>query len=122
MCPLTSQNWLLHGRKRWVLFPPSVPAAEIGIETKCKGEADGEEEEGAKRAKGAEGTSHYDKLVATGAGYWWERVFPGLKARAAELGMVECYQEEGEMMYVPQGWWHAVLNVSDWSVIYNLFN
>ena len=25
-------------------------------------------------------------------------------------------QEAGEVIYVPQGWWHAVLNVSPWTV------
>ena len=36
--------------------------------------------------------------------------------------MVECIQEAGEVIYVPQNWWHAVLNVSPWTcaVTHNL--
>lgn len=85
-------NTLLCGLKRWVLFPPGTSqeyVAQIGAT--CKG-------------MGGD---------AKPPAYWWLDVLPELRASgaAAELGMVECVQRPGETIYVPYGWWHAVLNI-----------
>lgn len=85
-------NALLAGHKRWVLFPPGHDPAylrEIGVV--CE-----------DSMSTPEPPTH-----------WWTDVYPGLagSGRARELGMVECIQRPGDTIYVPQGWWHAVLNL-----------
>lgn len=77
-------NTLLCGRKKWCLFPP-----------------------GSDR--------HYLEQIGATVGrkttpplYWWLDVFPTLPG--SELGMIEVLQEPGETIYVPQGWWHCVIN------------
>jgi oxalate decarboxylase/phosphoglucose isomerase-like protein (cupin superfamily) len=34
-------------------------------------------------------------------------------SRPSHLRPVECVVEAGEMVFVPHGWWHAVLNLDD---------
>ena len=90
--PMFTSAWntLLCGRKKWVLFPPSDDVtfkANIGAPTK-------------------------DDKHAPPA-YWWLDIYPKLKASGMDkkLGMVECLQKPGETIFVPAGWWHAVLNL-----------
>ena len=96
-------NWLFDGVKRWCLFPPHIPRHVI-----CGG--------GGEEDYNDESLSIEAKLTGNGVGYWWQGQYPKLRERAEELGMVEVLQQPGEIIYVPQGWWHAVINVSDWTV------
>ena len=84
-------NCCLVGRKRWCLFPPSVAASELS-------------------GGGAGDSENYRERSPAD---WWLDVYPRLKAQAHDLGMVECVQGAGETLYIPPGWWHAVLNVPD---------
>ncbi|RLN43683.1 hypothetical protein BBJ28_00004000 [Nothophytophthora sp. Chile5] len=91
--PLGSSAWntLLVGRKRWVLFPPHVPKGLVnGKKHVRKGEDD-------------EAVNYFMDLL------------PRLKrASSAEtLGCIEFMQYPGETVFIPGGWWHAVLNVDD---------
>ncbi len=43
---------------------------------------------------------------------WFLEELPRLRKEEAELGLIEFTQEAGEVVYLPEGWWHAVLNVS----------
>jgi len=82
-------NALLCGEKRWVLFPPETPAEKIGVPTDLH------------------------DMLRTPAAYWWHDWYPRLTAPggdAGRLGMREVVQRPGETIYVPAGWWHAVLN------------
>jgi len=76
-------NTLLSGHKKWALFPP------------------GTDEEYIQQLQGAT----YAKKPAT---YWWQDVVPNIKPN---MGMIECIQYPGETIFVPAGWWHAVLNL-----------
>jgi histone arginine demethylase JMJD6 len=85
--PLATAAWntLLAGRKRWALFPPGTPAALV-----------------APREAG----------LGREAPDWFARVYP--RARAPGWPgppVLDCVQEAGETVYVPGGWWHAVLNL-----------
>ena len=64
--------------------------------------ADKEEEEEEEHVQSEE--EKRAALLASTASYWWRWVYPALRARGAELGMVECVQHPGKMIYVPQGW------------------
>ena len=97
--PLATSAWntLLVGVKRWVLFPPSAPKALVkGDYLKQRGE---------------------DNEAST----YFIRILPRIKEeerrRVREggelLGMREVMQYPGETIFVPGGWWHAVLNLSD---------
>ena len=117
-------NWLLHGNKRWCLFPPTVDPRDIGVVVVSSGAAEGEGEEEKEKDGGEGGGGVAEEVAANGAAFWWATHYPRLRAAGvgAALGMVECLQAPGEVIYVPQGWWHAVLNVSDWTtaVTHNL--
>lgn len=90
--PLATSAWnaLLRGRKRWVLFPPSTPKSLV----KAKGlKRDGEDDEP---------IDYFNNLL------------PRLLANAGpDLEYIEFIQYPGETVFVPGGWWHAVLNLDD---------
>ena len=84
-------NTLLCGRKRWVLFPPGSDDAYM--------ELLGVQEEYSRKG--------------TQPCKWWREDYA--RVANAEGGlrskMIECVQGPGETIYVPHGWWHAVLNL-----------
>jgi len=97
--PLATSAWntLLVGQKRWVLFPPQVPKQV------AKGKyliRDGEDDE---------------------AVHYFMTILPRIKNRAkysksSDYHNFACYeftQNAGETVFIPNGWWHAVLNLSD---------
>ena len=89
-------NTLLSGRKRWVLFPP-------GSEQRYK-ELLGVQEE-------------YSRKVSQPCRWWREDYTRILEESVLDgscgafKGMIECVQKAGETIFVPAGWWHAVLNL-----------
>lgn len=97
--PLATSAWntLIVGKKRWVLFPPHVP----------------------KKVVKGEGLIH--KGEDDEAVHYFTRILPRIKQAAINSGgqgiyeNFECYeftQYEGETVYIPNGWWHAVLNLT----------
>lgn len=89
--PLGTSAWntLIHGVKRWVLFPPHVPKSVVkGRSLILKGEDDE-------------------------AIHYFTTILPRIKRKAASVGGVgdyenfECYeftQYEGETVFIPHGW------------------
>ena len=112
-------NWLLHGKKRWCLFPPTIDPKDIGVET-GEDECGGREDANNEREGGGghdDNEARWRQLSGNGAAYWWATQYSRLSGEIGrQLGMLECVQEAGELIFVPQGWWHAVLNVSPWTV------
>ena len=105
-------NYLLHGVKRWVLFPPDVKKSTILGE-----EGEQYEQKQVDLNELPPTSEEFYKVLATkGSGYWWAEHYPRLKKRQHELGMVEVLQQPGEVIFVPPGWWHSVINVSKWTV------
>ena len=132
---------LVGGRKRWVLLPPHTPlatvlpalAAAVG-----EGAEEGAASAGAEAAPalagnplqpqepppywsaperedgdsegGGEGGAQLEEGEASAAA-WCARVLPRLRARAAELGLLEFEQAPGEVVFIPQGWWHVALTL-----------
>ena len=85
--PLATSAWnaLCQGRKRWVLIPPGTPRSAV----KPKGVADSSEAVG-----------------------WFTHILPRCLASDWPHGPVlQCIQQPGEVIFVPAGWWHAVLNL-----------
>jgi histone arginine demethylase JMJD6 len=92
--PLATSAWntLLHGRKRWVLFEPGFSKAEV---------------KGREFVRAGEDDEPIDYFL---------NVLPRLKAArgpALTARMIEFTQRAGETIFVPGGWWHAVLNLED---------
>lgn len=97
--PLATSAWntLIVGNKRWVLFPPSVPKSVV------------------------KGSDLIQKHEDDEAVHYFTTILPRIKQTAVESGGegkykdFECYeftQYEGETVYIPNGWWHAVLNLT----------
>mmetsp|Transcript_48724 Transcript_48724/g.137067 ORF Transcript_48724/g.137067 Transcript_48724/m.137067 type:complete len:429 (+) Transcript_48724:194-1480(+) len=98
--PLATSAWntLVVGQKRWVLFPPHVPKSVVKGSGLVRDDEDDE-------------AIHYFKTI-----------LPRIKRKAQTLRGTPkyrnfcCYeftQNAGETCFIPQGWWHAVLNISD---------
>jgi histone arginine demethylase JMJD6 len=94
--PLGTSAWntLLYGRKRWVLFEPGVAREVVKGRDLVRREA-GEDDEAVD---------------------YFSTILPRIKARGGEAlraRMIECVQRPGETIFVPGGWWHAVVNLDD---------
>jgi histone arginine demethylase JMJD6 len=98
--PLATSAWntLIVGKKRWVLFPPHVPKSVVKGNGLVRDEEDDE------------------------AVHYFSFILPRIKRKATLMGGLPKYanfccfeftQNPGETVYVPHGWWHAVLNLTD---------
>lgn len=107
--PLATSAWntLIYGKKRWVLFPPYIPKRIVkGTDLIRKGEDDE-------------------------AIHYFMYILPRIKQKAASQSSwkdsnntcgsrnpyqnFRCYeftQNAGETVFIPNGWWHAVLNLT----------
>ncbi|KRX11217.1 hypothetical protein PPERSA_07742 [Pseudocohnilembus persalinus] len=91
--PLNTDAWntSFQGYKKWVLFPNEIPKAICkGKQYKPKGEDD-------------EAINYFAKIL------------PQIIANEGRenLKIQEFIQGPGETVYIPGGWWHAVINVTD---------
>eukprot|EP01041_Mallomonas_annulata_P013588 gene13588-28861_t len=89
--PLGTSAWntVLQGRKRWVLLPPNTPKRIVKAKDLIrKGEDD-------------EAINYFIDLI------------PRLRVTYPELNIVEFIQYPGDTVFIPGGWWHAVLNLDD---------
>jgi len=62
--------------------------------------------------------SDLHEKLRTPCAYWWHDWYPRLTGpggAGGRLGMREVVQRAGETIYVPAGWWHAVLNYG-WTI------
>mmetsp|Transcript_8906 Transcript_8906/g.24676 ORF Transcript_8906/g.24676 Transcript_8906/m.24676 type:complete len:488 (+) Transcript_8906:89-1552(+) len=109
--PLATNAWntLIQGAKRWVLFPPHVPKNII-------------------KGRGLVRRDEDDEAI-----HYFMFILPRIKRKASAVIQLElkthgtvpdtspyknfcCYeftQYAGETVFVPNGWWHAVLNLTD---------
>jgi JmjC domain, hydroxylase len=98
--PLGTHAWntLMVGQKRWVLFPPHVAKHIV-------------------KGKGLIQSHEDDEAI-----HYFMTILPRIQQRAHRMRHTEeytnfaCYeftQHAGETVFVPHGWWHAVLNITD---------
>ncbi|GLC36015.1 hypothetical protein PLESTB_000529500 [Pleodorina starrii] len=83
-------NALLSGRKRWALYPPHVRPPGVVLDDDGNGE---------------EAHPADDCLTSL---QWFLEVYPALPP---ELRPIELLQNPGDVVFVPGGWWHCVLNL-----------
>ncbi|KAJ3211144.1 hypothetical protein HDU67_004757 [Dinochytrium kinnereticum] len=89
--PLYTSAWnaLVTGRKRWCLYPPTMVPPGVVVESGKKG------------------------FDAPSALHWFLDVYPRIPL---EYKPLEIVQEAGDVIFVPAGWWHAVLNLDEVNV------
>lgn len=88
-------NALIKGRKRWAIYPPDHPPPGISFaQRNCPNR---------KNASAA-----YDNALNMTSLAWYLHVYPTLKSHEKPY---EVIQEPGETIYIPNGWWHLVLNL-----------
>mmetsp|Transcript_16203 Transcript_16203/g.36452 ORF Transcript_16203/g.36452 Transcript_16203/m.36452 type:complete len:582 (-) Transcript_16203:605-2350(-) len=93
--PLGTSAWntLINGVKRWVLFPPDT------------------------LKKIVQGKHLIPKNEDDEAIHYFMTILPRIKEDAAKRGIhLRCYefnQFPGETVFIPTGWWHSVLNLTD---------
>lgn len=98
--PLGTSAWnmLLMGRKLWVLFPPNVNENVLKSKERVVSETDG-------------GTGkEYEDFCASG---WFSKQLSKIALCHQDVyaKRVQFVQHPGETVFVPEGWWHAVLNL-----------
>jgi len=91
--PLATSAWntLISGRKYWAIFPPHVSKRVA----KCWDQE--------KDDEGDEAVNYFIDFLP--------RLRRKLEARGEPVPFVEFVQEPGDTVFVPGGWWHAVLNL-----------
>jgi histone arginine demethylase JMJD6 len=91
--PMNTSAWniSLQGYKLWVIFPNEVP--KWVIQGKHIGELRGTPNEAMD--------------------FFFRRLPKVLKKEGISAKPLICIQEPGETIFVPGGWWHAVLNITD---------
>eukprot|EP00121_Abeoforma_whisleri_P000456 Awhi_evm1s399 len=85
---LGAWNAVTYGKKRWVLLDPEAPATLASRSTAPAG-------------------------VAWSLSEWFTIEWPTIRedAKKEKFRIFEFEQEQGEVVYVPPGWWHAVINI-----------
>uniref|UniRef100_A0A0A9YJN8 Bifunctional arginine demethylase and lysyl-hydroxylase JMJD6 n=1 Tax=Lygus hesperus TaxID=30085 RepID=A0A0A9YJN8_LYGHE len=98
--PLCTNAWnsLIMGCKLWIFMSPNVPK-DIALGTQFRTEVESKVE-------------IEDEAVG-----WYHRVYPSIRKWfmqhcPAEYTLIEVVQYPGETIFVPNTWWHAVLNIN----------
>ena len=88
--PLGTNAWnaVTSGYKRWVVMKPTIPKP-IARGSKYR-----------KKGEGTEAIDYFDVLL------------PRIKSNNPSLEILEGIQGPGDLIFVPGGWWHGVLNLT----------
>lgn len=89
--PLGSSAWntVVSGKKLWVLFPPNTPKSVVKAKKQILPKEDDE------------AINYFIDLI------------PRLRRDHPTLDIYQFIQGPGDTVFIPGGWWHAVLNLED---------
>eukprot|EP01117_Protostelium_nocturnum_P017621 TRINITY_DN71_c1_g1_i4.p1 TRINITY_DN71_c1_g1~~TRINITY_DN71_c1_g1_i4.p1 ORF type:complete len:365 (+),score=71.86 TRINITY_DN71_c1_g1_i4:490-1584(+) len=82
-------NGLIKGRKRWVLYPYNLIPPGVDVDFDEDGNFESDSPEPVK---------------------WFLENYPFIPEKYKPI---ECILEEGEIIFIPSGWWHLVINLTD---------
>ncbi|KNC52377.1 bifunctional arginine demethylase and lysyl-hydroxylase JMJD6 [Thecamonas trahens ATCC 50062] len=101
--PFNTSAWnaLVSGRKTWAFYPPNVYSPPGLYGTEMPGLS-------TRFCAPSESWGGPQECSAISALEWFAKTAPFL---ADQHAPIYCDQRPGDILYVPQGWWHAVLNV-----------
>jgi Cupin-like domain/F-box-like len=84
-------NACVYGSKKWILFPPNTPPP--GVHPTA---------------------DESDVTAPLSVMEWYLNFYDEAREAGALVGAVECIVRAGELVFVPAGWWHCVVNL-EWS-------
>lgn len=85
-------NACVRGSKKWILFPPDCPPPGVF-----------------PNESGSDVTAPVSVLE------WFINYYEEARRVGSVCGSYECVVGEGDIVFVPSGWWHVVLNL-EWSI------
>jgi hypothetical protein len=116
--PFNASAWngLLIGRKRWALSPPDA-GAPPGVAQPFSSVSDQNFDyfNPDRNRGGWWGITQPHEAADPAPREYFEKVLPSLTRRSSSRrssSPIECTLRAGELIYIPSGWWHAVLNLS----------
>lgn len=87
-------NGLISGLKLWIMYPPEVPPPAV---FPSKDEA--------------------EVTTPVSVTEWMLRFYHEMKrsdeVRSGRVKPIECLQRPGDLIFIPNGWWHQVLNIEE---------
>lgn len=81
-------NAVVMGRKKWLLFPPHAPPPGV-----------------------TPSTDGGDVRAPLSVMEWFINFYEAAREYGRTVGAIECVVNTGEVMFIPAGWWHIVLNL-----------
>ena len=123
----TAWNALLYGRKRWVIMSPKCDEKEVvngeieqgfmgiaGDAFEIRSDSDDEEtillKKQLKLKEEEEKKKH--QLIDNSGIKWFNTIYPKLiNSSEHKAKMYEFVQEAGDILYLPNKWWHVVINI-----------
>lgn len=110
----------LLGRKRWFLAPPSAPPAFSPHRTQLQWLLE-QEDRGDGSAAVAKRGDTVGGERAPAAVHVSGRGGGAAASSSVGAGVFACSLGPGEVLYIPPGWWHATLNLADWTAFVSTF-
>eukprot|EP00041_Stephanoeca_diplocostata_P036646 m.1346670 g.1346670 ORF g.1346670 m.1346670 type:complete len:637 (-) comp24907_c0_seq3:2685-4595(-) len=81
------------GRKKWILYPPHVLPPGVEIDTSPEGDG--------------------GFITTTSLVDWMLTYYPHIHDVPEDERPLECVTKAGELIFVPSGWWHCVINLDE---------
>jgi len=83
-------NAVITGSKKWILYPPEIVPPGVF-----------------PSQDGAEVTTSVSLME------WFANFYPHTQGATGSAKPIECICRAGELMFIPNGWWHTVLNLEE---------